>query len=178
MLTNTPSGPHEILRLYLDYIHLSSLGAFLDISFQLLRLVLQLHTFAIEFSLRLLEGALVLAQTLCGRHALAKGPFHDLYDDQQLVVLARGQAYIHNNPKCEDLGIKPRAQESCGGVSVFEVVPATSVVGPSFGSGDLGPPSLLLVGQVLCLQLGKTSRASVGQPSTQAYSHNLSIYPT
>lgn len=73
-----PPRPHKVLRLYSQWPHLSVLCALLYILHQLLLLVLELDALSVEFPLRFLEGTLVLAQPLGWRHALAKGPFHDL----------------------------------------------------------------------------------------------------
>jgi hypothetical protein len=73
-----PSCSHEILCLYPQRAHLSILCALLDVLDELLLLIFQLHALAVKLPLRLLECTLVLAQSLSGRHALAKGPFYDL----------------------------------------------------------------------------------------------------
>jgi hypothetical protein len=64
--------------LYLARTHLTGLCALFDIGNQFLLLLLQLHAFPVEFTLRLFQRSLVLAQTLLRRHALAKSPFDDL----------------------------------------------------------------------------------------------------
>lgn len=75
---NSPSCSHQILGLNLARTHLPILGALFDLDDQFLLLILQLNSLAIKLSLGLLEGTLVFAQTLCGRHPLAKGPFNNL----------------------------------------------------------------------------------------------------
>ena len=55
--------------------HLPSLGALLDILHQLLLAVLQFRAFAVQFALRLCQGALVLPQALRRRHGAAKEGF-------------------------------------------------------------------------------------------------------
>lgn len=73
-----PSRPNEVLGLDFDSAHLAILGALLDVGNQSLLLLLQLGTLAIEFSLGLFKGSLMLPQSLGWRHALAEGPFYDL----------------------------------------------------------------------------------------------------
>jgi hypothetical protein len=75
---NIPPRPNQILGLDLTSSHLSILRTLLDLSNQLLLLILQLHSLTIKFSLGLLERSLVLAQTLGGGHALSERPFDDL----------------------------------------------------------------------------------------------------
>lgn len=77
-LLNIPSRAHEIFGLDLARAHLPILRARLDLLNECLLLLLELDAGLIEFADSLVEHALVLAQTLCGRHALAKGPFEDL----------------------------------------------------------------------------------------------------
>lgn len=81
-----PSCPHEVLCLYSQRSHLTVLRALLNILDQLFLLIFEFHTFTVKFSLRLFECPLVLAQALGGRHALAKGPFHNLGRRQLVVV--------------------------------------------------------------------------------------------
>lgn len=77
-LLDVPPRSHEILGLDLAGAHLSVLGARLDLLDEGLLLLLELHACLVEFANGLVEHALVLAQTLSGRHALAEGPFEDL----------------------------------------------------------------------------------------------------
>lgn len=77
-----PSGPNEILSLDLARSNLAILGTLLDVLHQLLLLVLQLHALSIQLTLGSVQGTLVFAQTLRGRHALAEGPFNDLVAGQ------------------------------------------------------------------------------------------------
>lgn len=65
--------------------HLPSLGALLDILHQLLLAVLQFRAFAVQFALRLCQGALVLPQALRRRHGAAKEGF-------LRIVIAEGSA--------------------------------------------------------------------------------------
>lgn len=73
-----PSCSNKILCLHFHRAHLSILGVLLDILDELLFLNLELRSLSIEFTLRLLQSALVFPQPLCGRHALAKRPFYYL----------------------------------------------------------------------------------------------------
>lgn len=73
-----PSRPDQVLRLDLTGPNLSIFGTLLDIGDQLLLLVLQLDSFAIELTLRPVQSSLVFAQTLCGRHTLSESPLDDL----------------------------------------------------------------------------------------------------
>lgn len=74
-LLNVPPCAYEILCLDLARAHLPVLGARLDLLDKRLLLLLELNARLVEFPDRLIEHALVLAQTLRGRHALAKSPF-------------------------------------------------------------------------------------------------------
>lgn len=58
---DVPSGSHEVFGLDLAGAHLAILGALLDVLDQLSFLVFELDSFAVEFSLRLFEGALVFS---------------------------------------------------------------------------------------------------------------------
>jgi hypothetical protein len=80
---NTPPRPHQVLGLDAQRPHLAILCALLDVGHELLLLVLELDALAVQFTLCLLEGALVLAQTLCRRHALAKRPLDKLGQGQR-----------------------------------------------------------------------------------------------
>lgn len=83
--TDRPSRPDQIFCLYLARPHLSILGALLDVLYELLLLVLKLDTFAIEFTLSLLEGALMFTESLLRGHALSESPFHDLVGRENSV---------------------------------------------------------------------------------------------
>jgi hypothetical protein len=54
---------------------LSRLGTLLDVCDELLLALLELCALAVEFALRLCQGALVLAQTLCWRYRTTKERF-------------------------------------------------------------------------------------------------------
>lgn len=73
-----PSCPYKVLGLDLASTHLPLLRALANLCDECLFLLLQLDALLVEFSNRLVEEALVLAQTLGGRHPLAEGPFQDL----------------------------------------------------------------------------------------------------
>lgn len=70
-----PSRPHKVLRLDLGSANLVLLCALLDLCDECLFLLLKLHPDLVQFADCLVEHALVLAQTLSGRHALSKSPF-------------------------------------------------------------------------------------------------------
>lgn len=78
-----PPCAHEILGLDLGSAHLALLGALFNLCLQRLLLLLEFDSHLVELSYRLIEHALILAQTLGGRHALAEGPFEDL--DRSMV---------------------------------------------------------------------------------------------
>lgn len=77
-VVNAPSCSDQILSLDLASAHLPILGAFLDILDELLFLVLELDSFAVELTLSFFEGTLVFSKAFLWAHALAKGPFDDL----------------------------------------------------------------------------------------------------
>jgi hypothetical protein len=81
---HAPSRPHEVLGLDLAGFHLAIFGALLNVLHQFLLLVLQFRPFAVQFALCSVQGTLVFAQTLCGRHALSKRPFNDLQNVRDL----------------------------------------------------------------------------------------------
>lgn len=58
---DVPSGSHEVFGLDLAGAHLAILRALLDVLYQLSFLVFELDSFAVEFSLRFFEGALVFS---------------------------------------------------------------------------------------------------------------------
>lgn len=66
--------------------HLALLGALLDLCLQRLLLLLELDSHLVQLSYRLIEHALVLAQTLGGRHALAESPFEDLVATGSVIM--------------------------------------------------------------------------------------------
>lgn len=77
-LLNVSPCSDEVFGLDLACSHLSVLGARLDLLDERLLLLLKLDSGLVELADCLVEHALVLAQTLRGRHALAKCPFKDL----------------------------------------------------------------------------------------------------
>ena len=77
-LLDIPPRAHQIFRLHLHGTHLTALGILLDLRDELLLLVLELRSFAVELTLGLFKSALVFAEALGGGHALAEGPFYDL----------------------------------------------------------------------------------------------------
>jgi hypothetical protein len=74
-----PARPHNVLGLDLHGAHLAGLCALAHVGLQLLLLVLELDALALELALRLLQRALVLAQPLGRRHALAERPLDDVH---------------------------------------------------------------------------------------------------
>jgi hypothetical protein len=70
-----PPGANQVLCLDLASTHLALLRALADLGDKRLLLLLKLHTLLIELADRLVEEALVLAQALGRRDALAEGPF-------------------------------------------------------------------------------------------------------
>ena len=101
---NPPPRPHQILRLDLTGPHIPILRALLDILHQLLLLILQLHTLTIEFSLRLLQRALVFSEPFCWGHSFAKGPFYYLrVKEVGLYKISEGAGY---GERLEGLGRK------------------------------------------------------------------------
>lgn len=78
-----PSCPYKVLGLDLAGTHLPLLRALSNLCDECFLLLLQLDALLVEFSNCLVEEALVLAQTLGGRHPLAEGPFQDLWSSCQ-----------------------------------------------------------------------------------------------
>lgn len=88
LLDVSPSS-NKILGLDLAGAHLAILRARFDLLDKGLLLLLQLDAGLVEFADGFIKHALVLAQTLGGRHALTEGPFEDLHIHQTLVLEAR-----------------------------------------------------------------------------------------
>lgn len=96
--TTPPSCPHQILGLDLAGPDLAILGALLDILYELLLLVLELHALSVQLALRSVQGTLVFAQTLRGRHTLAERPFDDLRVacERQICIVMEYTTHIHD----------------------------------------------------------------------------------
>lgn len=73
-----PSSPNEILSLDLGSCDLALLRARLDLRDEGLFLPLQLRSYLVELTDRLVKQTLVLPQTLGWRYALAECPLEDL----------------------------------------------------------------------------------------------------
>lgn len=78
-MRNTPPGTNQILGLDFARAHLALLGALADLGDEGLFLLLELDPLLIQLPDSLVEEALVLAQTLCRRDALAESPLQDLW---------------------------------------------------------------------------------------------------
>lgn len=73
-VSDIPPGANQILGLDFACAHLALLSALADLGDKGLLLLLELDPLLIQLPNSLVEKALVLAQTLCRRDALAKSP--------------------------------------------------------------------------------------------------------